>query len=145
MWAWGFERPEHFPGIPTPRRYTGSSAEADKLSALPPVYAVAAPSWQDVDAMTGQLLIEWHRRMATLMRFTGLRASQACGLEWRDIDLERGVLRVRARVRGAKRSRARVIPLHPYLIEQMQAWGPGQGLLFPRRLHDANGVPHAGP
>lgn len=32
MWAWGFERPERFRGVPQPRRYTGGSADADKLS-----------------------------------------------------------------------------------------------------------------
>lgn len=145
MWTWAFERPERFPGVPTPRRYTGSPSESDKLSQPPPVVAIAAPVWREVDAMIEQLLIPWHRQVATLMRFTGLRASQACGLEWRDVDLERGILAVRARVRGAKRSRARVIPLHPSLVVQMLEWGPREGLLFPRRYKDANGQSRSGP
>lgn len=145
MWAWAHNRPERFPGVPSPRRYTGGSADADKLSAPAPVVAVAAPIWADVDAMIGELKIEWHRRAAILMRFTGLRASQACGLRWQDVDLERGVLRIRARVRGAKGSRARVIPLHPWLTEQMTGWGMRDGLLFPRRYKGTDGKPRLDP
>lgn len=146
MWAWGYDRPERFPGMPVPRRYTGGSSDSDKLSAPPPVVAVAAPTWADVDAMMAQLTLEWHRRIALVMRFTGLRASQACGLEWRDFDLDRKVLFVRARVRGAKRSRARVLPLHPELVADMAGWGAREGLLFPRRYKDQQtGQPRSGP
>ena len=145
MWAWAFDRPERFPGVPSPRRYTGGSADADKLSPPAPVVALAAPTWADVDAMIDHLKIEWHRKAATIMRFTGLRASQACGLQWSDFDLERSVLYVRSRVRGAKRSRSRVIPLHPWLVEQMAGWGVREGLLFPRRYKDKEGNRRPGP
>ena len=101
MWAWAFDRPERFPGVPPPRRYTGRPSDADKLSAPPPVVAVAAPTWEDVDKMISKLKIPWHRQAALVMRFTGLRTSQVCGLTWEDIDLEREILRVRSRVRGA--------------------------------------------
>jgi integrase len=94
--------------------------------------------------MISHLGVEWHRRAAAIMRFTGLRASQACGLTWRDIDLERGVLRVRARQRGAKRSRARVLPVHSSLVEAMRSWGPGGGVLFPRRYRGADRMPRLG-
>lgn len=139
MWAWAFDRPERFPGVPAPRRISGGTGDADKLSPPEPVVALGAPSWQDVDAMIGQLQTEWHRRVATLMRFTGLRASHACGVDWRDIDLERGVLHVRAGVLGAKRSRARVIPLAPHLANHLREWGPGTGLLFPWRSQGGKG------
>jgi integrase len=109
------------------------------------VVAVAAPTWADVDAMIGELKFEWHRRAATMMRFTGLRASQTCGLLWRDVDLEGGVLRVRTRVRGAKSSRARVIPLHSWLVAQMAGWGLREGLVFPRRYKGKDGKPRLDP
>jgi integrase len=148
MWRWASERPERFPDVPPPKRYTGGSADADRLSPPPPVYAIAAPTWLDVDRMISQLKIEWHRRCATLMRFTGLRASQACGLCWTDVDLERGILFVRARVRGAKRSRSRVMPLNESLVEEMRGWGVREGLLFPRRYKGRDGEqrldPHRG-
>lgn len=145
MWAWAFERPERFPGVPKPRRYTGGLDSADKLSPPPPVVAVGSPTWADVDAMIGQLKIEWHRRAATLMRFTGLRSSQACGLRWHDVDLERGILRVRTRVAGAKSSRGRVVPLNSWLVEQMTGWGDREGLLFPRRYKGKDGKQRSDP
>ena len=83
LWAWAFARPERFPGVPFPRRYTGGSSDADKLSAPPPVVAVAAPTWAELDRMISHLGEEWHRRAAILMRFTGLRTSQTCGLDWK--------------------------------------------------------------
>ena len=145
MWRWAHDRPELFPGVPIPRRYTGSLAEADKLRAPPPVVAMAAPTWADVDAMIDCLKIPWHKRVATIMRFTGLRASQGCGLHWQDFDLDRGVLRVRSHVRGAKRGRSRVIPLHSTLIADMATWGVREGLLFPRRYKKPDGSSRTGP
>jgi len=145
MWRWAHDRPELFPGVPIPRRYTGSAAEADKLRAPPPVVALAAPTWAEVDAMIDSLTVPWHKQVATIMRFTGLRASQACGLHWQDFDLDRGILRVRAHVRGAKRGRSRVIPLHSTLIEDMATWGVREGLLFPRRYRAKDGKKHTGP
>jgi integrase len=66
------------------------------------------------------------------MRFTGLRVSQAVGLGWRDVDLVRGILRVRAGVEGAKRSATRVVPIHAELAERMATWPLGDdGLVFP--------------
>jgi len=144
-WRWAHDRPELYPGVPSPRRYTGGAHEADKLRPPPPVVAVAAPTWADVDAMVEQFLVPWHRRVALVMRFCGLRASQACGLDWRDVDLERGLLRVRSAVRGAKRSRARVVPLHPWLVSEMATWGVREGLMFPRRYRAPDGAQRVGP
>jgi integrase len=145
LWAWSYDRLERFPGVPVPKRYTGGSADADKLQAPPPVVASAAPTWADLDAMIGQLNLEWHRQVATIMRFTGLRVSQACGLKWSDVDLERRVLRVRAQTRGSKRSRSRVVPIHPWLVGEMSGWGEREGLLFPRRYRRSDGTQHPGP
>ena len=139
MWAWAADRPERFPGVPRPRRYTGGMAAADRLSPPPPVVAVAAPTWADVDKLITALKIPWHKRVGTLMRFTGLRASQACGLAWHDVDLDRALLVVRSRVRGAKASRSRVVPLSPHLVEEMGTWGEREGLVFPRRYRGKDG------
>lgn len=133
MWAWAFERPDRFPGVPQPRRYTGGGADADRLRPPPPVVASAAPTWAEVDAMIGKLEIEWHCRVALVMRYTGLRASQACGLRWEDIDVERRVLQIRAWIPGAKRSRPRVVPIAKPLVEEMETWGQRVGLVFRRR------------
>lgn len=145
MWAWAYDRPERFPGVPTPRRYTGTGA--DKLSAPPPMVALAVPSWDDVDAMTSHLHIQWHRRAAIVMRYTGARASQVCGLKWSDLNLDRGILHLMAGRRGAKRGRGRVVPLAPPLLAELRVWqaedikeyGTASGLLFPRRYGASKG------
>lgn len=143
-WSWAHERPELYPGVPTPRRLTGGGG-ADRLRAPAPVVAVAAPTWADVDAMRAELLIEWHRRAVLVMRYAGLRASQVCGLRWDDLDLARGILRIRAGRAGAKRGRARVVPLHPALVAELAGWGVREGLLFPRRYRAPDGEPRSGP
>ena len=143
LWRWAWERRSEYPGISSPSRITGIGGIAPPA----PVVASAAPTWAEADAMIDQLRIPWHRMAALLIRYCGLRASQVCGLEWRDLDLERGVLRVRAGVRGAKGGRARVVPLHPDMARELAAWAPPEartGLLFPRRYKDKAGQPYDG-
>ena len=144
MWSWGHNRPESFPGVPTPRRYTGS--DADQLSAPAPVVAIASPTWSDVDAMIAQLRQEWHRRAALLIRYTGMRASQACGITWEDIDTDRRIIHLPAGRTGAKRGRGRVIPVAEPLADELSHWaheahevGRPFGLLFPRRYKNRPG------
>ncbi|MDP2317644.1 MAG: hypothetical protein Q8P41_32460 [Pseudomonadota bacterium] len=128
MWRWAHDRPEQYPGVPVPRRYTAGSGESDKLRAPPPVVAVAAPTFADVDAFVGKLLIPWHVRIALVMRYTGLRASQASGMDWRDVDLEGGGAPARPRAcPGREEGRARVFPLHPALVEEMAGWASARG------------------
>ena len=135
MWAWAWRSREQFPGIPEPRTITEGGATAE-LRAAPPVRASAAPTWADVDAMIPRLSQRWHRQAALLRRCFGLRASQACGLHWEDLDLEERVLHVHANVTGSKSSRSRVVPMAPWLVTEISRWAPPEerkGLLFPRR------------
>jgi len=129
LWTWAAERPEQFPGIPTPRRITGRD-----IRPPPPVIAAAAPTWDEVDRMLAHLdQRPWHRRLGLLLRYTGLRCSQGLNLHWWDVDLQRGLLRIRAGMRGSKASRTRVVPLHPALMEALGGWGPADGLVLPGR------------
>ncbi len=144
MWTWGHNRPEGYPGVPAPRRYTG--ADADQLSAPAPVVAIASPTWADVDAMIAQLALEWHRRACLIIRYTGMRASQVCGITWEDIDLHRNIFHLRAGRTGAKKGRGRVVPIGQPLAAELSQWaheahGAGQpsGLLFPRRYKNRTG------
>jgi integrase len=130
MWAWAHARPELFPGVPTPRKLTGR--HADNIKAPPPVFAWISPTWEDIDAMIGKLLKPWHRRLALLLRFTGLRVSQALRLDWRDVDLDRRVMLLRAGTAGAKRGKTRALPIHKALAAEMAGWGVREGLVFQR-------------
>jgi integrase len=137
MWAWAFDHhPDRYPGVPPKRRYTCGSNDANGLRRPLPVVASAVPRWGDVDAMIRCLELEWHKRVALIGRYTALRASQITGLYWQDVDLERGVLRVRAGVTGAKRGAGRVVPIHPDLVQRMARWERLGPLVFVRRYRD---------
>jgi integrase len=134
MWSWAFENhPDRYPALPPPRKYTCGSNESNGLRRPQQAIASAAPRWADVDKMIRCLTLDWHRKAALVARYTGLRASQVTGLHWRDVDLEQKVLRVRAGVTGAKRSRSRVVPLHADLVRRMRSWPTTDALVFPRR------------
>lgn len=135
MWRWARRRPDLFPGVPEPMVVTGKDAGAVK--APPPVVRLAAPGWDDVDRMIRALRTGWrygdvHRRIALLLRYTGLRIGQAQSLYWDDVELNHPTpfLRVRAGRVGAKSSAGRVIPLHPALVSEMAGWGVRSGKVF---------------
>ncbi|HND31749.1 MAG TPA: tyrosine-type recombinase/integrase [Myxococcota bacterium] len=144
LWTWAWQRRGEYPGLPEPARLTGEGG----LAPPAPVVASAAPTWLEVDRMISHLLIPWHRKAALLMRYLGLRTSQVCGLRWSDLDVERGVLRVRSGVRGAKKGRSRVVPIHPALSAELRAWPrpeDASALVFPRRYKDKDKQPRQGP
>lgn len=124
MWAWAHGR--EVPGVPIPRRIVG-----DEIRRPPPVFAAATPTWDDCDAMIAQLS-GWHRRVAVVLRYTGVRASQVLTLDRSDIDLDTATLRLRADARGAKgHPRHRAVPLHPALQAELKAWNlPKAGPIF---------------
>ncbi len=131
MWDWAYDDPDRYPGVPVPRRITDKRKPG---AVRQPVSVVALDyaTWADMDAMIRCLGTKapWHRRLAVLLRYTGLRASQALGLRWEDVALDRSVLRVRAGATGAKRGMGRALPMHPALVEEMAGWGQRTGLVF---------------
>ena len=130
LWQFAYDRPERFPGVEPPRRLTGRRGG---WRAPPPVVAYDAPSWSEVDSMIDALRKPWHRLVATVLRYQGIRVSQALALEWADMDLDAGVLLLVAGRRGAKRGATRAVPLHPGLVYEFRAYGPAKGLVFPGR------------
>jgi integrase/recombinase XerD len=54
-----------------------------------------------------------------LLRWAGLRVGEACALTWRDVDLERGELRVR---RSKTDSGIRTVPVLPALDRELRRW-----------------------
>ncbi|WP_457681072.1 tyrosine-type recombinase/integrase [Thermovibrio sp.] len=65
---------------------------------------------------------EW-RFVFKLFVYTGMRLSEVANLQWRDIDLHRGVITVRK----AKNYQTRVIPIHPKLKEELESRYPAVG------------------
>lgn len=54
-----------------------------------------------------------------LLVYTGLRASEACGLKWRQVDVERGHIVVRGK--GEKHA---MVGIAPQLLEELARWAP---------------------
>ncbi len=136
-WRWGRGRPDLFPGVPEPVKVTSKQSGGGSVQPTAPVVRLAAPTIEDVDTMRAALrpgyrYRELTGRIALLLRYTGLRVSQAVGLRWSDVRLEGTggagpYMIVRAGARGAKASKGRAIPLHPGLAAALAEWGPGDG------------------
>lgn len=63
-----------------------------------------------------------NRRAVFLMLYAGLRLAEVAGLEWRDIDLGRGLITVRKEI--AKGGKPRVVPICDELAAELAAAGP---------------------
>jgi len=91
-----------------------------------------------LDAATGR-----YRALLTTMIFTGIRASEARGLRWEDVDLSDCRLSIRQRADrygeiGMPKSEAgqRTIPLPPFAVNTLKEWKLAcpistEGLVFP--------------
>lgn len=74
----------------------------------------------------------WHRKLAIVLRMTGLHVSQAMGPLWSDLDLDRGILVFRGELgKSPSEKRGRVIPVSPHLVEELKTWGEREVWLVP--------------
>jgi len=78
--------------------------------------------------------------------FAGLRRSELCALNWDEVDLESGLIEVKAA--KAKTRKRRLITIQPNLLKFLNSWerkgeiGPRNPDLFNQRLNDL--LPHTG-
>ena len=89
-------------------------------SAPPPV---VAPTWKQMDAAVHQCR-GWHKKVAIILRYTGLRVSEVMLLKWEDINLQDAMLTIRAEI--SKNGVGRIIPVTPHLIREMSLWDQSQ-------------------
>lgn len=109
FWDWAYDHDVIGSDFPRPRRVDLPRAHAE----LEPY----APSWEQMDRAILQAP-GWAGYALTVLRFTGLRGEQALGLRWDDLDMDRGVLRIRPELgKTAKESRGRWVPVSPHLLE----------------------------
>lgn len=100
---------------------------------------VDIPTPEEVRAIVRHLSGRW-RPLILVAIFTGLRASELRGLDWRNVDLEKGEVHVRERADrfnaiGSPKSAAgeRTVPLTPGVTEALKEWKlqtGGIGLVF---------------
>jgi integrase len=65
-----------------------------------------------------------------LLAVTGMRVGEAIALEPDDVDLDDGVIRIRAHT--AKLERARLVPLHPTTVQALERYANTRARLCPR-------------
>lgn len=133
LWRWASDDPETWARVPAPPR------EAKAILPRPPRYtAPEAPTLAEADACLRYLPLEAvsTRRVGTLLRFTGLRASQVLCLRREDLDLDQALLHVRHGKGEAETSASRRIPVSPHLVSELLPWLgelEPEALLFPSR------------
>ncbi len=118
-WRWA-DGSERWPGeIPSPRTI-------EMMRTAPK--AVVAPTWEEMAACV-QACGGWQRKLATFLYYTGLRVGETMLLEWRDLDVAAARLTIRPEI--TKNNKGRIIPISPYLIEEVSAWGVRTGYIVP--------------
>jgi len=147
-WRWCYDHDDYGSTTPRPpQRYEMRPA---------PRVPTRAPTWAQMDAVIGACTVERVRRLAVLLRCTGLRYAQALALEWDDLDLEGAELRVRPELgKTAAERTGRTIPLAPVLVSELAGWGLRQGRVVGvvktenadckalRKAWEASGTPRA--
>ena len=86
----------------------------------PSVPEPRAPTWEECDLLLGEL-DGWLWMAARVARDTGLRRSALLQLEWRDVDLDDGLLNVRAEITKGEYG-GRLLPLTTQLRQELKAW-----------------------
>lgn len=113
FWDWAHDHDDYESVVSRPKRIDLPDAHAE----LEPY----APTWDQMDRAVAQAE-GWLRQAFIVMRFTMLRGEQVMALEWRDLDLETGVLRIRPEIGKTKaEKRGRWVPISPHLLEVLQA------------------------
>ncbi|MEM6927084.1 MAG: tyrosine-type recombinase/integrase [Myxococcota bacterium] len=115
MWRWASIRQARgqFRGVPAPDSLDLKRAAAPEAQ---------APTWAEMDACI-HAANGWQKRLYIVLRCTGLRVGQAMGLQWSDLDLDKGILRFRGELGKTKHERrGRRQPLAPVLLEPLREW-----------------------
>lgn len=121
-WSWMFDHDEFSKHVGPPRRIE-----------MPAVTfaATVAPTWEEMDRCIAHINVRWQQQLATILRFTGLRANQAMRLTWSDFDLERATMRVRPELGKSSQERSgRTVPVSQHLVAILAGWGCREGYVI---------------
>lgn len=113
FWEWAWDHDTFGDHFPRPRKIDLPDARA----MLEPY----APTWTQMDRAIAKAR-GWYRELLIALRFTGLRGEQAMAIEWRDLDVEQAMLRIRPELGKTKAEKAgRWVPVSPHLLNMLQA------------------------
>lgn len=116
LWEWAHDSDEFGDDVGRVR-----TLEMRGIDATPTV----APTWAECDRCIAELDPKTGAyRAAIIMRYTGLRVSQACGLVFADLDATAKTLRIRGELGKTNAERAgRIMPASPHLVSAVTSWG----------------------
>lgn len=113
-WRWMYRQPDL-------QRWLSMPPDKLELRAEPPRMITAA-SWAQADACVEHMpRKDWAWRLATILRFTGLRLQEAILLEWTDLDLDACTMTIRAETTKARRGERR-IPISEHFAGELAGW-----------------------
>jgi integrase len=128
MWAWAANEDAYDGFVPAPKRLDMPEGAGDP---------VVAPTWADMDSCIVKAQ-GWIRKLAVVLRFTGLRVQQAMHLKWEDFDYDRCTLRIRGELGKTRfERRGRIIPVSKHLVAELEKWEHEQEYVIPcHRMQD---------
>jgi integrase len=93
----------------------------------------AVPAFAECDAAIRNIRLPIPRRLAILMRYTGLRLEQAVHVHREDLDLRAGTLLIRKGKSRREKATMRRVPVSPHLVADLRPWLETRlpGPLFP--------------
>lgn len=117
LWRWAHEH----------ETFGEHTEQVRRLDDLPssPTTPTIAPTWEEMDATIAAVATlgkaPLYPIVLALMRFTGLRISQATALLVGDIDMAAGTLRVRGELgKSRQERRGRIVPVSQHLIDMLR-------------------------
>jgi len=119
-WKWADNDDEYRTVVPRPQRLE---------LAREPGRPTIAPTWKEMSACVFAAR-GWHRQVAVLLYFTGLRVQQVMMLRWGDFDVERATLNFRGELGKSLHERqGRIMPVSRGLVTELRAWSPTEGFI----------------
>lgn len=121
-WAWLYDHDDFGDHMSRPRKLRMPKGTGS---------VTVAPTWLEMDSVIATT--EGHlRRIAVVLRFTGLRVQQVMGLTWDDFDVDNGFLTIRGELgKTDAEKRGRVVPISKHLVKELAGWGTREGFLIP--------------
>ncbi len=118
-WAWAYDRAEEegWEGIPSPRRLQ----KPRRIRRRP-----KAPTWDEMDRCIAACQVDWHRRVALIARYLGLRRSECLLLEWHDFDDDLSAVEIPPEITKGG-SGGRRVPIPAGLKAELAGWGVREG------------------
>lgn len=129
MWTWAADQPE-YAALARPPHNRETVVPLPPLMEAPELYA----TWAECDAMLRRMTQERSRRVATIMRYTGLRVSQVLHIFREDFDLDGCTLAIRTGKSRREKSEHRTVAVSTHLVTDLGEWIAScpPGPLFPR-------------